>query len=753
MRPIFYHTFKRLVPQIFGWGLGLAFYCAVVLSFFHIVSDNANEIQKLIASLPKALTSLVGDLSKFNTPEGYMSIRIFGVFPLLLGVFGLICGSGLIVRDEERGFLDLMMGYPITRAQIFFARLSALLASIVGILLIVWIGIAIGIWLAELKVSLWQVFFPLTSLFAILCCFATLSLMFSMVLASRIAATMTGGLVMIITQMLSNLAKLSDTLKPIALLSPFEYYQGVKAFDSFDYISFLVLIISSIIFIFIAFYYFKKRDIRVAGEGEMNWTKFTLATIATLIIFVYTLISLTRDVSQLTPKNCFKTTTKSIEDKDWKTLMKCITQQTKKRWCADALLRGSFLALDVGEKGAIRMWQGADERFNFDFDSAQQKTMGSIIQIQMAIANVDIKVLQKNADIIITYPNKLFLTAEEVERLSSAVKNKDAFIQAVLRATNNLRQFENYKSVLDIKKKDNVATAVALTNSQIEIPISFTKTKKKWRVHLPELNFISEEIVSETKTSEDDMGEYTLHQNVTYDKKYQLLLDAYIPKNENNAPAILLVHGGGWRSGDKNQLSKYAHFLASNGFACFAISYRLAPKYKFPAQIDDCRQALSWLQKNAGTYNIDPNKIGAVGYSAGGHLVSLLATENQNRKNKLKVVVAGGAPTDFSSLDEKVTTFRYLFGDTITNMSQLYKNASPVYHASKQSCPMAFFHGEEDMLVSLDGPLSPVKLYNKLTKLGVACEMLRIPTAGHFETIYHEQIFPFTLKFLQKYLK
>ncbi|BBM88100.1 alpha/beta hydrolase fold domain-containing protein [Candidatus Uabimicrobium amorphum] len=754
MLPIFNHNFRRLVPQIFGWGIGLAFYCAVVLCFFHIVSDNANEIQKLIESLPKALTSLVGDLDKFNTPEGYMSIRIFTIFPILLGIFAIICGSGLLLRDEEQGFLDLMMGYPISRRQIFFARLSSLIVAIMGILLIVWLGIAIGIWVSDLQVSVWKIFFPLTSLFAILCCFTALSLLLSMLLPSRIAATMTSGLIMLIAQMIANLAKLSSTLQPVAVFSPFEYYQGIKALERFDLGHFILLIAIAIVFTIMAFLQFKKRDIRVAGEGDMNWTKFTLATVTTLFIFVYTLISLTRDVSQITPRNCFKTTTVSIEEKNWKSLTKCISEQTKKEWCAAALLRGSFVALDVGDKGAIRMWQNSDQRLeigNVEQNGTQQQVMQSLIQMQIAVANVDLKVLRRNLEIILRYPNKLFLTTDEVEKLASAVKSKDAFIQAVLRATSNLRQFENYSAIENIKLKETTATAIAITNYGQKVPISFTKNKTKWHIHLPALDFEAS-IPADKKSSEDNLGDYMLYENIVYDTKHQLLLDAYIPQNSQNNPGILLVHGGGWRTGDKEQLAKYAHFLASNNFACFAISYRLAPQNMFPAQINDCRTALTWLKKNATSYKVDINNVGAVGYSAGGHLVSLLATTNEKSDLKLRVVVAGGAPTDFSTLSDEVTTFRYLFGDIPSKAKNLYNLASPVVQASKQTCPIGFFHGQEDMLVSLDGPLTPVKLHKKLQKLQVATELETIATTGHFEAIYHQKSLDFTLRFLQKHL-
>ena len=133
----------------------------------------------------------------------------------------------------------------------------------------------------------------------------------------------------------------------------------------------------------------------------------------------------------------------------------------------------------------------------------------------------------------------------------------------------------------------------------------------------------------------------------------QLKLDIYQPRQlkadpAQRQPAILVVHGGAWRRGNRKQLASYATALCNRGYVCFAIDYRLAPDHKFPAQIDDCRDAVLFIRDNAETYCVDPARVGAVGYSAGGHLVSLLATtgeEGDAGNTRLQAAVAGGAPT------------------------------------------------------------------------------------------------------------
>lgn len=135
-----------------------------------------------------------------------------------------------------------------------------------------------------------------------------------------------------------------------------------------------------------------------------------------------------------------------------------------------------------------------------------------------------------------------------------------------------------------------------------------------------------------------DSGEadFEIRKNIVYSKvaDRELLLDAWVPNKEGTHAAVLVVHGGAWRSGDRKQLGGYANALAKRGFACFAIDYRLAPNHKFPAQIDDCREAVKWIRSHAAEYKVDPDKLGAIGYSAGGHLVCLLATTGEAAERK-----------------------------------------------------------------------------------------------------------------------
>lgn len=232
----------------------------------------------------------------------------------------------------------------------------------------------------------------------------------------------------------------------------------------------------------------------------------------------------------------------------------------------------------------------------------------------------------------------------------------------------------------------------------------------------------------------------------------QLLCDVYQPEGEQLRPAILVVHGGAWRSGNRKQLKGYADALAKRGFVCFAIDYRLAPKHKFPAQIDDCRAAVKWIRQNAKSYNVDPNRLGAIGYSAGGHLVTLLATtgepaseQNGNVDTRLQAVVAGGAPTDFRFFPDNGKWAEYLMGGDLTTAAKNFQAASAAAFADKNDAPTFFYNGSADKLVPL---LWTRSAHEALKQAGVATEMHIIDGAGHRQAARNEEALTKAYEFL-----
>jgi acetyl esterase/lipase len=208
-----------------------------------------------------------------------------------------------------------------------------------------------------------------------------------------------------------------------------------------------------------------------------------------------------------------------------------------------------------------------------------------------------------------------------------------------------------------------------------------------------------------------------------------LKLDAYLPAGEGPFPGVLVVHGGGWRSGSKRQLAVQAWAMARAGLACFAIDYRLAPEHKWPAQIEDVRAALAWLKAHAAERHVDPAALGAYGYSAGGHLVALLATD----VGAVQAVVAGGAPCDFSDFPG-LGGLPYLFGGSREDLPDVYRDASPALHVTGKEPPILFFHGGADLLVPNE---QPRRMIEALRKAGRDAELYEISWAGHLAAAAH----------------
>jgi len=222
-----------------------------------------------------------------------------------------------------------------------------------------------------------------------------------------------------------------------------------------------------------------------------------------------------------------------------------------------------------------------------------------------------------------------------------------------------------------------------------------------------------------------------------------LKMDVYYPEFATGAvPSLLYVHGGAWVQGDKREGAGATEIpeLRSRGYLVAAVNYRLAPDYKFPAQIEDVKCAVRFLRANAAVYGIDPNRIGAWGGSAGGHLVALLGTTDASsgfegdggyadESSRVQAVVDMFGPTDLKALSLGISSrfLSILFGNVSRN-SAIVKQASPITWISKDDPPFLILHGENDDVV----PVSQSEtLYDRLTAKGVTATLVIVKNAGH----------------------
>lgn len=230
-----------------------------------------------------------------------------------------------------------------------------------------------------------------------------------------------------------------------------------------------------------------------------------------------------------------------------------------------------------------------------------------------------------------------------------------------------------------------------------------------------------------------DEGRVTIEENVVFGTGggRDLKADVFVPPGEvKNAPAVLLVHGGGWRSGDRSQLRGYGILLGRRGYVCVASEYRLVPESPWPAQIHDVKAALRWMRANATALGIDPDKIAIEGNSAGAHL-ALLAAGTPNRPEFEGDGGNAGVPTDVAAAIGVYAPTLFWHqesergGVPIVALDEqgdaaLAAGASPLRHISGQFPPTLLIHGTKDTVVP---PLASVRMYEELVAAKVPVEL------------------------------
>ncbi len=227
----------------------------------------------------------------------------------------------------------------------------------------------------------------------------------------------------------------------------------------------------------------------------------------------------------------------------------------------------------------------------------------------------------------------------------------------------------------------------------------------------------------------------------------RLLLDASVPDGAGPFPVVILVHGGGWWRGDKGgsdrpgdgaDITPWFGPLTQAKYVWFSINYRLAPQHRWPACFEDLQAAVRWVKAHAGEYKGDPKRIALFGHSAGGHLVTLLATQSKE-DTRVQAVVGFAPVTDH---EHKLVQNGGL-GDGLQRLLGMPKKITPEsLHALRAISPInrvrpgmppgmppvLLLHGEADQTVSLQ---QSVNFQRRLRASGVACELITIKGAPH----------------------
>lgn len=241
--------------------------------------------------------------------------------------------------------------------------------------------------------------------------------------------------------------------------------------------------------------------------------------------------------------------------------------------------------------------------------------------------------------------------------------------------------------------------------------------------------------------AEAPAGRVTVEEGVVFGRggDRDLRCDVYTPPQPGpNRPGVLLVHGGGWVQGDRTQLRGYGILLGRLGYVCVATEYRLAPGWKWPAQIHDVKASLRWMRANAGELGIDPAKIAVSGNSAGGHL-SLMVAGTQNVpefegdggnagvSTSVAACIAYYAPTGLAQLaDRGVELMDVLFGAGAARTTA--EAASPITHAANGFPPTMLLSGNKDELVPFR---ESMRMYDALIAAGAPAELHLYEGAPH----------------------
>ena len=222
-----------------------------------------------------------------------------------------------------------------------------------------------------------------------------------------------------------------------------------------------------------------------------------------------------------------------------------------------------------------------------------------------------------------------------------------------------------------------------------------------------------------------------------------LRLDLYLPRAPKPAtPLVVWIHGGGWRKGTKDACRMV--FLVKEGFAVASVEYRLAPEGAFPDPLHDCKAAIRFLRANAAQYNIDPNRIGVAGASAGGHLAALVGMTgddaklegtlgHQNVSSRVQAVCDYFGPTDLTTVagtewDNPKGAVYHLLGGTVAQHMQAARDASPIFHVAKTNPPFLILHGDNDQTVPLTDSQNLAKA---MKNQGADVQLQILPGAGH----------------------
>jgi acetyl esterase/lipase len=230
-------------------------------------------------------------------------------------------------------------------------------------------------------------------------------------------------------------------------------------------------------------------------------------------------------------------------------------------------------------------------------------------------------------------------------------------------------------------------------------------------------------------------GPAAVHADVPYDERFgeATSMDVYEPDGDGPHPGVMFIHGGAWAAGSKDEYTDAAKRLARSGYVTATINYRLTPEGTYPRNVQDCVCALAYLRAKATTYKLDVNRIALIGYSAGGHLASLIGVSTDDdmhapdcawgRTGPPRAVVAGAGVHDLRG-----SNLQSLFGASEHDVPALYAHASPITHVHANAPPYLFIHGTDDWMIQKEQAFA---MRDALALAGNDARVYEVAGGGH----------------------
>lgn len=240
-----------------------------------------------------------------------------------------------------------------------------------------------------------------------------------------------------------------------------------------------------------------------------------------------------------------------------------------------------------------------------------------------------------------------------------------------------------------------------------------------------------------------------------------LIADGYVPDPaQANGAAVVLIHGGGWSGGDRNSLIWHTHQLALQGYVACTIDYRLSGTAHYPAALVDCQSALKWVRTQSDLFAIDPDRVGVLGSSAGGHLVACLGVRDDDDpvSARANCVVDIHGIHDFIPIGESgvspVNQSTVFLGGSLFTKPDAWTDASPALHVDADTAPMLLLHDPDDTLVPYE---QSIILANALMRAARPMQFLPTPGSGHGfvynpENAWTQQVWPTVVNWLNQHL-